>query len=41
MTSHVNWHAVDMSGEVGAMVEIKAAEEKLIRFAAATMLGGD
>ena len=41
MRRHVYWHAVVERGKIGSMVKIKAAQEILVRFAAARMLCGD
>ena len=41
MGRHVDRHAVDLDGEIGAVVEIEAAQEILVGFAFAGMLGDD
>ena len=41
MGAHVHWHAVDSDGEVGAVVEVEAAQVVLVGFALAGMLGDD
>ena len=41
MGSKVNRHAIEVGREVGAMVEIDAAKEILIRLARAAVLSGD
>ena len=38
---HVDGHAVQAHGEVGAVVKIEAAQEVLVGFAVAGVLGGD
>jgi hypothetical protein len=38
---HVDRHAIDKAGEIGAMIEIEAAKEILVGLAAARMLRGD
>ena len=41
MGAHVDRHAVDRDGEIGAVVEVEAAQEILVRFAFAAVLGDD
>ena len=41
MGRHVDGHAVDGDGEIGAVVEIEAAQKILVGFALAGMLGDD
>ena len=41
MGRHVDGHAVDLDGEIGAVVEIEAAQKILVGFAFAGMLGDD
>ena len=41
MCRHVDRHAVDGDGEIGAVIEIEAAQEILVGFAFAGMLGDD
>ena len=41
MGRHVDGHAVDADGEIGAVVEIEAAQKILVGFAFAGMLGDD
>ena len=41
VAAHVDRHAVDESGEVGAVIEVEAAQEILVGLAGAGMLGGD
>ena len=38
---HVDRHAVDRGGEVGAVIEVDAAQVVLVRFALAAVLGDD
>jgi hypothetical protein len=38
---HVDGHAVDLDGQIGAVVEVEAAQKILVGFARAGMLGGD
>ena len=39
--AHVDRHAVDVDGKIGAVVEIEAAQEVLVGFALAAVLGDD
>jgi len=39
--AHIDGHAVDVNGEVSAVVEVEAAQEVLIGFALATVLRND
>ena len=41
MGAHVDRHVVDSDGEIGAVVEIEAAQKILVGFALAAMLGHD
>ena len=41
MGRHVDGHAVDLDGQIGAVVEIEAAQKILVGFALAGMLGDD
>ena len=39
--AHVDWHAVDPGGEVRPVIQIESAQEHLVRFARAAVLGDD
>ena len=41
MGRHVDGHAVDLDGEIGAVVEVEATQEILVGFALAGVLGDD
>ena len=41
MGRHIDRHAADISGEIGAVVEVEAAQEILVRLAVAGVLGDD
>lgn len=41
MSWHVDGHAVDLDGEIGAVVKVEAAQEILIGFTFSGMLGDD
>ena len=41
MGRHVDGHAVDLDGEIGAVIEVEATQKILIGFALAGMLGHD
>ena len=38
MSSHVKWHAIDVSRKVGTVIQIKASQKILIGFAGAAVL---
>jgi hypothetical protein len=41
VAAHVDWHAVDKGGEIGAVIEVEAAQKILVGLAGAGMLGGN
>ncbi|MNS56631.1 hypothetical protein D3C72_894940 [compost metagenome] len=41
MRAHIDGHAIDIGGEIRAMVEVKAAQEILVGLAVAAVLGDD